>query len=259
MQAIFSRPVSYRDEDGYYDDLPTTVEYYEKEYLELHPNLHAEDADAKFAALQWALDGPLKAIDISTVLDVGCGSCRVLSKTLSYLEQAKKDPVTGIGVDVSGGMLRSGVKDSRLVRLRADCRDIPLHDHSISLALCFDIVEHVSEDDQLIREISRLAEYAVFKVPLELSAYTWVRGGRKRLRRLQEKYGHVNHYDHKSLISLLNPDWKIAAENYVKIPGRNLLLDRFQTVLLTIGLSNVFGMLFGGFLIAVARSRKSAA
>ena len=258
MGTTFSRHVGYREQDGYYDDLPATVEYYEKEYLALHPNLHAEDADAKFAALHWALNGPLKAIEISTVLDVGCGSCGVLSKTLSYLEQSQQGPVTGIGVDVSGGMLRSGVKDSRLVRLRADCRDIPLEDHSISLALCFDIVEHVSEDDLLIREVSRLAEYAVFKVPLELSAYTSLRGGRKRLKRLQEKYGHVNHYDHKTLTSLLNAEWKINAENYVKIPGRNLLLDRFQTVLLNSGLSNIFGVLFGGFLIAVARSRRSS-
>lgn len=259
MQAIFSRPVSYREVDGYYDDLPQTLEYYEKEYLERHPNLHEEDAEAKFAALRWALDGALKEIDISTVLDVGCGSGRVLSKTLSYLDQAKRGPLIGIGVDVSGGMLRSGVKDSRLVRLRADCRDIPLQDKSISLALCFDIVEHVGEDDLLIREISRLAEYAVFKVPLELSAYTRLRGGRKRLKRLEEKYGHLNHYDHRTLTALLNAEWKIDAEHYVKIPGRNLLIDRFQTVLLTIGLSNVFSVLFGGFLIAVARSRRYAA
>lgn len=251
----FRREVPYNADGDYYDDLVGQADsYYEKEYLALNPTMHEEDVPSKVEAFRRAVAGPLAGVAVERLLDLGCGSCRVLQEVLARPEGGAGSARQAFGVDISGGILGSGARDARITRLRADCRDLPLANGSIDVAMCFDILEHVAESEAVAAEVARIAEYAVFKVPLELAVYTWMRGGPHRLAELRTKFGHVRHFGKRSLLRLLRPHWKVVAVWYMKIPRRGWLADRIQTALLAIGLHGLFASLFGGFAVVVAQS-----
>lgn len=82
-----------------------------------------------------------------SVLDLGCGTGRLLKRIQPFL---------GVGVDVSGEMIRIAAEESlpTLRFLEADVLSF-FPDQGFDLVVCCDVLEHVSDYSELIWSISR--------------------------------------------------------------------------------------------------------
>lgn len=242
-------------EDDYYDFNPNTNAFYEIDYILKNPSLHYEDSENKFTAIKYFIPWLLRNTQIKTILDIGCGSCHVISKLLDYLINHVDSRISAIGLDISSQILIHSVKHTNLIKIRSDCYTIPLESNSITLSLCIDIIEHLDNPQKMFDEVARISEYAILKVPLELSLYTFIKGGKKRLEHLNNKFGHLNHYNRKKLIRILKPKFIIIQETYAIIPNLKSYLDYIQRMLLKFKLLWLFKYLFGGFIMILVKSK----
>lgn len=254
----WSRPVGFDRALGIYDDHPTENSYYEQDYVEMNPSLHEEDAPAKLAAVASCLGQAVPLNEIDTIADFGAGRCIVTARSIDLARSATSHEVHGIAIDVSRRILGRSIDHPNLIKLRATCEDVPLETGSISLALCMDIVEHVSNPELLVREVARVSRYCVFKIPIERCLYTQLRGGRRRLARLRTKLGHVHHFSRRGARDLVASELTILNEAFQPIPRRGPVLDYVQRVLLDLGLRRTFAATFGGFIVLMARSNRHA-
>jgi hypothetical protein len=68
----------------------------------------------------------------------------------------------------------------------------------------------------------------MFKIPIEQSIYTILAGNKKRLEKLEKKFGHIHHFSRKAIIRLIEEEFEILYENYEIIPNRGLFLESIQ-------------------------------
>lgn len=242
---------------GIYDDpMAERSDFYEEHYVGLHPTLHAEDVPGKLDAILHA-GAPLFAHSrLHQVLDVGCGSCALLNALIAELRNSHRLRVTGIGVDISQAILAHGDKAPDIIRLRADCANLPIESGSVSLALAVDVVEHAVDPVPILSELARVAEYLILKVPIERSLYTALRGWSSRLAELRKRFGHEVHYSRKQLLAVVAKEFTVITETYSVIPRRRYPIMIAQEVLLRWDLKRLYAMLFGGFAVLLLRSKR---
>lgn len=94
----------------------------------------------------------------ATVLDVGCGTNRVV-------KEFRKLGVNAIGIDIdrNADIIGSG-------------RELPFKSNSVDLVICMEVVEHVTDSYSLLREIARVLKpkgflYITTPTPLKDSIY----------------------------------------------------------------------------------------
>jgi len=119
------------------------------------------------------LDMAKKAHTPNTVLDVGCGTGRLLRKARKYWPEAKL-----IGVDPSKGMIEKACRlmpDAKFyVRL---AESLPLPDESVNLAFSTASFHHWQDQEKGLQEIKRVLQVgglfflADFWLPLGLSKF----------------------------------------------------------------------------------------
>ncbi len=257
-QFRFTRDVIQTESSDIYDSKPPSDPFYELHYLKINPMLHEEDAEAKFQAIKKILKILLPIKKLKTIADIGCGSCAVLTKILDYLHKEVDEKISAVGIDISSQILLRCNKHRNLIKLRANCEYIPLENKSISLSLCIDIVEHSNDPSSLLKEVSRISEFAIFKIPLELCLYTKMKGNKRRLAKMKEQFGHIQHFSRGKILQLIQSHFDVIYEGYEKIPNRFFLLDKFQELLIKLGLKQLFAFLFGGFVILLTKSKPSA-
>lgn len=235
--------------------VPSDPAFYETRYLELNPTLHEEDVEDKFQALRIVLQLVIPKLYIRLVGDIGCGSCSVLVKALDYLCQTAHKNIRGLGIDISSRILSLAKQHPNVSKVTANCEEIPLKNRSVSLGICFDVVEHVRDPRSLVREVARISRFAVFRIPLELSLYTRLNGNKGRLTKLRRQYGHIHHFSRSSAVRLIRAEFDVLFEDYAKIPNRCLLFDKLQDMLIRADLNQLFASLFGGFVILLVSSK----
>ena len=145
-----------------------------------------------------------KGFSFKKVLEVGAGDGSILK----YLSDQNFAPeYTAIEISESGvAHIRSrninGLKGVQLF----DGYRLPFGDNSFELIILSHVLEHVEHERILLRELKRVAAYAVIEVPLDYKA-----GVDKRIKHFLA-YGHINVYTPTSLRYLLQTEG-FAVEN----------------------------------------------
>lgn len=85
-----------------------------------------------------------------TLLDVGCGNGE-------YLYLAKKIGYNVIGLDLLENRLQRASRFSKNI-IQGDARNIPFKDDFFEVILCSEVLEHVSNQQKVISEISRVSK-----------------------------------------------------------------------------------------------------
>jgi protein-L-isoaspartate O-methyltransferase len=142
-------------------------------------------------------------------LDAGCGT----AYGTAMLAAASAHSATG--VDIAGGVLeavRADVPDA--VRLDVgDVRDLPYEDASFDLVVCFEVIEHVAEQDAALGELARvIAPSGVLLISSPSSD--------ELARALGERFGNVRLLrQHSYLASAILTDEQFQAGDGGVLPG----------------------------------------
>lgn len=255
MKIEFSRKVEFNKEVGFFDDHPTSSDFYEHEYLTVNPSLNKEDVLGKTEVVKKAIRFLIEKHNLKPqrIIDIGSGSTLILRNILEFLGSIGHKDCLGLAVDLSFSILQTHPFFNNICKLRADASLLPIQNKSFDILLMIDLLEHTKNPSNVIKEALRVAHYVIIKTPLELSLYTLFRGGRVRLRKLEKKYGHIQHFNKRQLKILVGVN-KILWESYMKIPNRSFFVDFLQSFLLKYKLHSIFRGLFGGFIVFILAS-----
>jgi len=213
--------------------------YLNNDYLRSNPSLHEEDSPWKAKILIPLVDNFARQTSKAeiNVLDVGGGAGLILKSLSDHLINTYGIKVNKYVIDLSPGMLNAQKQNNPdIIRsLNESINKTSLGDKSIDLALMIDILEHVTEETNALKEIDRIANYAIFKVPLENNLYSLVRNmfNLNEMRAYsREQYGHVNFYSYPILMRKIGSVFKkiISAscanvyDYFLKSPHYNKLM-----------------------------------
>lgn len=157
-------------------------------YADANPDWHDADAPAKADGMApWLLRLPSPP---ASVLDVGCGTGRVLAELKRRLDPHW--PGTHWeGWDIAGEAIRRA-RAHRTERLRYVCGNVLAAEVTADLCLTVDVIEHLADDEAFVAQVAQLAPWHVLRIPLDLSALDVVRPA--RLLDARERYGHRHFY-----------------------------------------------------------------
>jgi SAM-dependent methyltransferase len=180
--------------------------YTSDDYIRKNPTLHEEDSPWKVGRIIPMVDSLIEGIKKQkmTILDVGGGAGLILNHISEHIEKEYAKMVEKYAIDLSPGMLDIQKKNNPDLKLtlNEDIGGTSLSDKQIDLALMIDVLEHIPESEMALRELRRISNFVIFKVPLENCAQENILNLLSRGRRRKNETannGHVNFYSMKEL------------------------------------------------------------
>lgn len=164
------------------------IKYYNADYLEYCPSVHAEDAPIKLRQITKFLPSKLESVS-----DVGCGLGIILKRVA---EQSGAQ--MAIGIDISKTILRKTKSLCRNLELVcADGEYLPFKDNVFDLSLAIDVVEHVPNPSKLISEQFRIAKKMLAWIPIG-GIGLW-----HRRKSWEQNVGHLHIFNKEKMLKLI--------------------------------------------------------
>lgn len=179
--------------------------YQDGQYLEKNPTWHGQDSPYK---ARWITEILARgAVVPRTVVEVGCGAGGILRELAERLPDATLE-----GYDISPQALEIARAHPHP---RVAIHEAPALEASRrwDLLLAIDVLEHMENPAQWLRDNRRHAERAVVHLPLDLSVQTVLRGTPILDRR--RDLGHIHMFVRGTARALLEENgWDILEERY---------------------------------------------
>lgn len=227
---------------------------YDSEYGEKNPDWHTEDAPIKF----FQLSTIIPASDYEHIIDVGCGTGFLTRLIASYYLPKKMT-----GADISREVIMRASDNDVFKQVEWKNKDISSINERADLIICADIIEHLSDPKFFLRCANEIGSMIAIRVPIEKTILNSILKffGRNELKRLEEKYGHINHYSQKELNYLLTETgWTINKIKLYPMPKRSsIILEAIRRIsIITAVFYPRFSVrVFGGFsLVLCTRSAR---
>ncbi len=227
--------------------------YRNKSYLSHNPTWDQEHAPWKAKQIIKLLNS--NNIIPESICDIGCGSGSVL------VELKKKYPSAQLyGYDISPDLHKFWDKYSDS-GIQFKIGNIPDTEDKHNILLMLDVLEHLSNPFDFLQQLKGHAEYYIFHIPLDLSAFSVIR--ESPLLYVREKVGHIHYYTKSIALALLaeagyETIYYRYTNAYRTAPGSNIntklmIIPRmiFQIINKDIGV-RIFG---GETLIVLAKQR----
>jgi SAM-dependent methyltransferase len=195
--------------------------YSTDEYIIKHPSLHKQDSPWKVSKIIPLVDKCIRDIDKKQInlLDIGGGAGLILNAVSAYIEQKYCITVNKFALDLSPGMLEIQKKNNPDLKraLNEDIRKTSLCDKEIDVTMMIDLLEHVPDPAEALKETRRISEFVLLKVPLENNLFlrikNFVKKGKTR-QYLIESSGHINVYDFRGLKKQIENNLGQVVESY---------------------------------------------
>jgi ubiquinone/menaquinone biosynthesis C-methylase UbiE len=170
--------------------------YKDGTYLKNNPTWDMEDANYKTTHILKLL--AKYNINAKSILDIGCGSGRIL------VELKNKLPLDTnfYGVDISPQAIELA-KSINEANINIELRDITTNKLSdkYDLTLVIDVIEHVEDYFKIIRELREVSNYTLFHIPLDLCIWSLFR--EKMLIESKQRVGHIHNFTEDFMKSIL--------------------------------------------------------
>ena len=170
--------------------------YKDGTYLKNNPTWDMEDANYKTTHILKLL--AKYNINAKSILDIGCGSGRIL------VELKNKLPLDSnfYGVDISPQAIELA-KSINEANINIELRDITTNKLSdkYDLTLVIDVIEHVEDYFKIIRELREVSNYTLFHIPLDLCIWSLFR--EKMLIESKQRVGHIHNFTEDFMKSIL--------------------------------------------------------
>lgn len=232
-----------------------TDRYTSGQYVIDNPDWHEADAPHKARAIAEMIR--FAGLHPATVTDVGCGTGGVLLHLSKQLAEHLPDTAWE-GWDIAGDAIRRARKreGGRLHYVKGDFLQ---SERRVDLLMAIDVVEHVADDVAFLRALRNRADWFLFRVPLDLSAWDLVRP--RRLLNARRQYGHRHVYTRELLLqTLTEAGYDVETLSYDRVPPardsvRQRVVDRVRRSLF-VASPELTARLLGGFsLLVLARPR----
>jgi len=184
--------------------------YLSDKYIAKNVSLHIEDSFWKVSKIIPLIDEFVDYANKNEIklLDVGGGAGLILNTISTYMKERHGIKVDKFALDLSPSILEVQKKNNPDLKkaLNEDIRKTSLSDKEVDLTLMIDVLEHIPNSIEALKELKRISKFVIFKVPLEdnLIARTanFIRKGKPR-RDLIETVGHINVYNLSELSRLI--------------------------------------------------------
>lgn len=179
--------------------------YQDGQYLANNPTWHEQDSPHKARWIAALLHR--SQITPRTVAEVGCGAAGILRSLASIFPQASFDgwEVSPQAVDLANSRPHP--------RIGIHLDDILESGKAWDLLLAIDVLEHMENPAEFLRESRKLCGYAMIHLPLDLSVQTVLRG--RTLLDRRRNLGHVHMFTRGMARALLEENgWEIKEEVY---------------------------------------------
>ncbi len=131
---------------------------YYRETAQEYDSIHFSEPEHVFALEVVA--SLIRQLELTTILDVGCGTGRAMLQLQSRLPQVK---ITG--VDASPDLLEIAVTKNGISATSvqvADAHDLPFEDSSFDAVVSTALLHHVETPNRVVSQMSRVAKHGVF-------------------------------------------------------------------------------------------------
>lgn len=186
--------------------------YAKNEYINRNPSLHQEDSSWKVSKITPLIMKAMKNIDKEEInlLDIGGGAGQILKMVSKNIEDKHDRKVNNFALDLSPGILEIQKENNPGLKcLNEDICNNSLKDKEIDIILMIDVLEHIPNDDVALKELRRIFDFAILKVPLENNMYSKLLTFLKR-NKSREQVGHINFYTLNELKSLISNNGEIV-------------------------------------------------
>lgn len=169
--------------------------YLDGKYLKQNPTWHSEDSP-------WKVQQILKIIRRNNlkpkkICEVGCG----VGEILYQLSLNLNDDVSFVGYDISPQAIEESKRRAgpRLHFIEGDFlkEKTPLFD----IVMGIDVIEHIENYYNFIRQIRGRGKYKIFHIPLDISAQSVLRGSPLMNRR--NSVGHIHYFTKETALAAL--------------------------------------------------------
>ena len=184
--------------------------YADGTYLKNNPGWDAEDSLFKAGKILKLLKN--HKLSIESVCEIGCGSGEILVQLSSKLPSNIKF----LGVDVSPDAINIAGKKATS-QIQFELKDITTEKtlRHFDLVLIMDVIEHVENYFQFLRDIFPMSRYTIFHIPIDLSLWTLLR--EKMLIESKERVGHIHNFTEDFVKSILTDcGYKIIDQIYTE-------------------------------------------
>lgn len=165
----------------------------------------------------------VQATQGDTVLDVGCGNLRDISRLA-------RQGIECVGVDLSKGMIQEGLKKIKKNKLKnvdlliGSATNLPLRKETFDKVICSEVIEHIPKWERAVEEIVRRVKHGgrlVITTPNRRSLY----GAYRRYRRSKDRFqgllgiranSHPHPYD----------EWMTQREVVDILEGKGIAIDK---------------------------------
>ena len=197
--------------DHQYQSVKSEDIYSSDEYISNNPSLHLEDSSWKLSLIIPLIDRCITELNKTelTILDVGGGAGEILHAVSRYIRNKYGIVVNKYVIDLSPGMLKlQKERNPDIINAyNEDIRSTSLQNKSIDITLMIDVIEHIPNQEDALKEIRRISRFVIFKTPLEnnilYNLINLVTRGRSRRENIQT-IGHVNLYTYWSISRILS-------------------------------------------------------
>ena len=178
--------------------------YHNGEYLRLHPNWDGDDAVLKSGWVRGMIDK--HRLPVKEVIEVGCGSGRILSELSSHYADAHFK-----GYDISPEAIHIA-KQFAGEKISFYEAALPNSTTRADLLLLIDVLEHVPDYYGLLENLRRTAMHFIFHIPLDLSCRSLLKP--QLLLQEREASGHIHYFSKDMVLWMLRDagysvmDWK---------------------------------------------------
>jgi SAM-dependent methyltransferase len=169
--------------------------YLDGEYLAKNPGWHVEESAWKATHILRMLRQ--NHLSPRTICEVGCGTGEVLKQLQENLESQ----CNFWGYDISPQALELAKTraNEKLQFKLADFRKEGID--SFDLVLVLDVIEHLEDYFDFLRQLRARGQHKIFHIPLDLSVQTILRGNALTKRR--EMYAHLHYFTKETALLVL--------------------------------------------------------
>jgi hypothetical protein len=224
--------------------------YIQGKYLENNPSWHIEDS-------AWKADNILKIVEknhlnYKTICEVGCGAGEILNQLYGKTDQ--NISFWGYEISPQAYNICKEKKKDRLSYLKKDI----LYEKDVyyDILLLIDVLEHIENYFDFLRQLKEKSNYKIFHIPLDISMQSVLRVSPIMDRR--KSVGHIHYFTKETALETLNDCGYQIVDYFYTSGSIDLARKDFKSKLLKISRKAMFSInkdlavrILGGFSLLV--------